>query len=35
VTNSYYWTNVDIAGDAVSRFVGDPATYGASLSARF
>jgi iron complex outermembrane recepter protein len=36
VANTYYWNNVFVGGaDVVSRFVGEPATYGASLSARF
>jgi outer membrane receptor protein involved in Fe transport len=35
VANTYYWTNVFVAGDAASRFVGQPATYGASFSGRF
>ncbi len=35
VTNTYYWNNVFSAGDGVSRFTGQPATYGLSLSARF
>jgi outer membrane receptor protein involved in Fe transport len=35
VTNSYYWTNVIAAANAVSRFVGQPATYGITLSKRF
>jgi iron complex outermembrane receptor protein len=35
VTNEYYWNNVFANGDAISRFVAEPATYGLSLSARF
>ena len=35
VTNEYYWSNVLPYGNAVSRFPGQPATYGVSLSARF
>jgi iron complex outermembrane recepter protein len=35
VTDTYYWSNVFVAGDAASRFVGQPATYGVSFSARF
>jgi outer membrane receptor protein involved in Fe transport len=35
VTNTYYWTSVFAIGDAVSRFVGQPATYGVTFSARF
>jgi outer membrane receptor protein involved in Fe transport len=34
VTNGYYWTNVFANGDAIARFVGQPATYGVSFSAR-
>jgi iron complex outermembrane receptor protein len=35
VGDTYYWSNVFVAGDAASRFVGQPATYGVSLSGRF
>jgi outer membrane receptor protein involved in Fe transport len=35
VTNTYYWTSVFAIGDAVSRFVGQPATYGVTFSTRF
>lgn len=35
VTDEYYWSNVFANGNAISRFVGQPATYGVSLSARF
>ena len=35
VTNEYYWSNVFANGNAISRFVGQPATYGVSLSGRF
>jgi len=35
VTDEYYWSNVFANGNAVARFVGQPATYGISLSARF
>lgn len=35
VTNSYYWTNVFANANAVSRFVGQPATYGITVSKRF
>ena len=35
VTNEYYWSNVFANGDAIARFVGQPATYGVSFSARF
>jgi iron complex outermembrane recepter protein len=36
VANTDYWNNVYVGGaDVVSRFVGQPATYGASVSARF
>jgi outer membrane receptor protein involved in Fe transport len=34
VTNVYYWSNVFANGDAIARFVGQPATYGVSFSAR-
>jgi len=35
VANTYYWSNVFVAGDAASRFAGQPATFGAAFSARF
>jgi len=35
ITNEYYWTNVFANANAVSRFVGQPATYGITLSSRF
>ncbi len=35
VTDEYYWNNVFASGNAIARFVGQPATYGVSLSARF
>ncbi|HEY5757582.1 MAG TPA: TonB-dependent receptor [Steroidobacter sp.] len=35
VTNEYYWNNVFANGNSIARFVGQPATYGVSLSARF
>jgi iron complex outermembrane recepter protein len=35
VTNEYYWNNVLPYGNAISRYVGQPATYGVSLSGRF
>lgn len=35
VTNEYYWNNVFANGNAIARFVGQPATYGVSASARF
>ncbi|HEY0685762.1 MAG TPA: TonB-dependent receptor [Steroidobacter sp.] len=35
VTDEYYWNNVFANGNAIARFVGQPATYGVSLSARF
>jgi outer membrane receptor protein involved in Fe transport len=34
VTSEYYWSNVFANGNAIARFVGQPATYGVSLSAR-
>jgi hypothetical protein len=35
VGDAYSWSNVLAYGNAVSRFVGEPATYGISLSRRF
>jgi outer membrane receptor protein involved in Fe transport len=35
VTNEYYWSNVFPNANVVARFVGQPATYGMTLSARF
>jgi len=35
VTNEYYWSNVFANANAIARFVGQPATYGVSLSGRF
>jgi outer membrane receptor protein involved in Fe transport len=35
VTDEYYWSNVFAHGNAISRFAGQPATYGVSLAARF
>jgi outer membrane receptor protein involved in Fe transport len=35
VANEYYWTNVFSNANAVSRFIGQPATYGLTLSSRF
>jgi outer membrane receptor protein involved in Fe transport len=35
VGDTYYWSNVLAYGNAISRFVGEPATYGISLSRRF
>jgi hypothetical protein len=35
VSSEYYWTNVLPYGNAISRYVGQPATYGVSLSGRF
>jgi iron complex outermembrane receptor protein len=34
VTDEYYWSNVFANGNAIARFVGPPATYGVSFSAR-
>jgi outer membrane receptor protein involved in Fe transport len=34
VTDELYWTNVFANANAISRFVGQPATYGVSFSAR-
>jgi|HubBroStandDraft_6_1064221.scaffolds.fasta_scaffold09546_3 iron complex outermembrane receptor protein len=35
VTDKYYWSNVFANGNAIARFVGQPATYGVSFSGRF
>lgn len=35
VTNRYYWSNVLPYGNTLSRYVGQPATYGLSISKRF
>jgi outer membrane receptor protein involved in Fe transport len=35
VGDTYYWSNVLAYGNAISRFVGEPATYGVSVSGRF
>lgn len=35
VTDEYYWSNVLPYGNAISRYVGQPATYGVSLLGRF
>ena len=35
VRDEYYWSNTFANGNAVSRFVGQPRTFGVSLSARF
>ena len=35
VTNTYYWNNVVLPGDTLSRFTGAPATYGVTGSYRF
>jgi iron complex outermembrane recepter protein len=35
VTNRYYWSNVLPYGNTISRYVGQPATYGVSFSAHF
>jgi len=35
VTNTYYWNNVLAYGNAISRFVGEPATFGIGISSRF
>jgi outer membrane receptor protein involved in Fe transport len=34
IANKYYWNNVFAYGNTISRFVGQPATYGVSLSYR-
>jgi outer membrane receptor protein involved in Fe transport len=35
VTDEYYWNNVVPNGNAIARFVGQPETYGVSISGRF
>jgi outer membrane receptor protein involved in Fe transport len=35
IANKYYWSNVFAYGNAVSRFVGEPTTWGMSASYRF
>jgi len=35
VTDELYWTNVFPSANVISRFVGQPATFGVSLAARF
>jgi iron complex outermembrane recepter protein len=35
LTNEHYWSNVLPYGNAISRYVGQPATFGVSLSGRF
>lgn len=35
VTNKYYWNNVFANGDAIARFVGEPALYGVGALKRF
>lgn len=35
ITNEYYWNNVFAYGNSVSRYVGQPATYGLSFAYRF
>jgi iron complex outermembrane receptor protein len=35
VTNEYCWSNVFANGNAIARFVSQPASYGVSLFARF
>lgn len=35
VTDTYWWTNVFLNANVLSRFVGPPATYGLTLSSRF
>lgn len=34
VTEAYYWSNVFLNANVVSRFVGQPATYGVAVSGR-
>jgi outer membrane receptor protein involved in Fe transport len=35
ITNKYYWTDAFVYGNTISRFAGQPATFGISLSSRF
>lgn len=35
VTSTYYWNNVVLPGDTLSRFTGAPATYGVTANYRF
>jgi outer membrane receptor protein involved in Fe transport len=35
VTDKYYWTNTVAVYDTTVRYVGEPVTYGATLSYRF
>ena len=35
VTDELYWNNVFASVNVISRFVGQPATFGLSFSARF
>jgi outer membrane receptor protein involved in Fe transport len=35
IGDAYHWSNVLAYGNAISRYVGDPATYGVSVSARY
>ncbi|MBU1374905.1 MAG: TonB-dependent receptor [Alphaproteobacteria bacterium] len=35
VTNAYSWSNVFLNANVISRFVGQPATYGVTVSGRF
>ena len=35
VTNTYYWQNVVTAFDGVTRYAGQPQTYGVTVSYRF
>jgi outer membrane receptor protein involved in Fe transport len=35
ITNKYYWSNVFAYGNTITRYAGQPATYGVSVSYRF
>jgi outer membrane receptor protein involved in Fe transport len=35
VANTYYWQNVVTAFDGVTRYAGQPQTYGVTVSYRF
>jgi outer membrane receptor protein involved in Fe transport len=35
VTNKYYWQNITAAFEGVSRWAGQPATYGVTFGVKF
>jgi outer membrane receptor protein involved in Fe transport len=35
ITNEYYWTSVFAYGNSISRYLGNPRTFGIQLSYRF